>query len=107
MREVRNALNRSQDLYNLNELLDPAIGLGTPLRGFEQFVDLALKCVAESGSNRPAMGEAVKELESITEAVGLNPFYDSAASSAAFPDTDGVSPRDNPYPYSPYGNNPR
>ncbi|KAK9669756.1 hypothetical protein RND81_13G152500 [Saponaria officinalis] len=90
VREVRNAMNRTEDLYGLHELLDTSVGLGTALKGFEKYVDLALWCVEESGEDRPAMGAVVKQLEDILEMAGLNPYSDSATSSATF---DRKSPR--------------
>ncbi|XP_056689995.1 leucine-rich repeat receptor protein kinase HPCA1-like, partial [Spinacia oleracea] len=54
VREVRNAIDRTQDLYGLDEFLDPSIGLGSELKGFEKYVDLSLSCVEESGVDRPS-----------------------------------------------------
>lgn len=64
--------------------MDPSIGLGTSLKGFEKYVDLALTCVEESGPDRPVMGEVVKQLEEILQMAGLNPYSDST-SSDTFP----------------------
>ncbi|XP_057541931.1 leucine-rich repeat receptor protein kinase HPCA1-like [Amaranthus tricolor] len=82
--EVQKAVDRTQDLYGLHEVLDPSIGLGTSLKGIEKYIDLALRCVEELGVNRPPMGEVVKQLEDIYERVGLNPYSDSGGSSTAF-----------------------
>ncbi|KMT07851.1 hypothetical protein BVRB_6g145490 [Beta vulgaris subsp. vulgaris] len=84
VREMRNVIDRTQDLYGLHEFMDPGIGLGTTLKGFEKYVDLALCCVGESGIDRPVMGEVVKELEEILQMAGLNPYSDSATSSGTF-----------------------
>ena len=84
VREVRNATDRTQDLYGLHEYLDPAIGLATALKGFEKYVDLALRCVEELGDDRPVMGEVVKRLEDIMEMVGLNPYTESSGGSTTF-----------------------
>ena len=84
VREVRNATDRTQDLYGLHEYLDPTIGLATALKGFEKYVDLALRCVQELGDDRPVMGEVVKQLEDIMEMAGLNPYTDSSGGSATF-----------------------
>nr|POE57751.1 putative leucine-rich repeat receptor-like protein kinase [Quercus suber] len=73
-----------KDLYNLQEILDPTIGLQTSLKGLEKFVDLAMRCVEESGSNRPAMGDVVKEIENVMQMVGLNPNAESASTSASY-----------------------
>ncbi|KAK3031339.1 hypothetical protein RJ639_035245, partial [Escallonia herrerae] len=84
VREVRQAMDRTKDLYNLQGILDPAIGLGTEVRGLEKFVDLALSCVEEAGLKRPTMSEVVKEIESIMELAGLNPNAESAPTSASY-----------------------
>jgi len=60
---VQAAMDMRKVLYNLHEILDPTIGLQTSLKGLEKFVDLAMRCVEESGANRPAMGMVVKEIE--------------------------------------------
>ncbi|XP_021720954.1 probable leucine-rich repeat receptor-like protein kinase At5g49770 [Chenopodium quinoa] len=86
VREVRNAIDRAEDLYGLHEFLDPGIGLGTSLKGFEKYVNLALCCVEESGVDRPVMGNVVKQLEDILQMAGLNPYTDSASSSGAYGD---------------------
>ncbi|KAH7520882.1 hypothetical protein FEM48_Zijuj08G0192800 [Ziziphus jujuba var. spinosa] len=84
VREVQKTLDKNQGLYNLHRLLDPSIGLATKLRGFEKYVDLALRCVEEAGSDRPTMSEVVKEIENIMELAGLNPNADSASASASY-----------------------
>ena len=43
VREVQEKMDKTKDLYNLHEFLDPAIGLGTTLKGLEKFVDLAMR----------------------------------------------------------------
>lgn len=96
VREVRIALDRTKDLYNLHELLDPGIGLETSLKGIDKFVDLAMKCVQESGADRPTMGEVVKEIENILQLAGLNPNAESASTSASYEDAGKGSPR---HPY--------
>ncbi|KAK0589766.1 hypothetical protein LWI29_018258 [Acer saccharum] len=84
VREMKMAINKEKDLYSLSELIDPNIGLGTTLKGFEQFVDLAMKCVEESGADRPTMSEVVKKIENILELAGLNPNAESATTSATY-----------------------
>lgn len=96
VREVQKTLDKNQDLYNLQGLVDPSIGLGTKLRGFEKYVDLALRCVEEEGSDRPTMSEVVKEIESIMQLAGLNPNADSASTSASYEEVS--KPTSNPYP---------
>ncbi|KAI3701906.1 hypothetical protein L6452_27366 [Arctium lappa] len=83
VKEVKQAMNKSKELYDLHEVLDPTIGLSSQLKGLERFVDLSLWCVEEMGNQRPAMSEVVKELESIMELAGLNPGTESSLSTSA------------------------
>ncbi|XP_061980343.1 leucine-rich repeat receptor protein kinase HPCA1-like isoform X2 [Populus nigra] len=99
VREVKMALDRTKDLYNLHELLDPSIGLDTTLKGLDKFVDVALKCVQENGRDRPTMGEVVKEIENILQLAGLNPNADSASTSASYDDVSKGSAK-HPYMHS-------
>ncbi|KAI3856034.1 hypothetical protein MKW92_037717 [Papaver armeniacum] len=92
VREVRVAMDRQKDRYGLNELLDSALGLTNPLKGLEQFVDLAMRCVEETGDERPTMSEVVKEIERIMQMAGMNTNADSAS-------FDATSTRSNPHPY--------
>ncbi|XP_059461840.1 leucine-rich repeat receptor protein kinase HPCA1-like [Corylus avellana] len=96
VKEVRNAMDKTKELYNLHEILDPAIGLGTTLKGSEKFVDLAMRCVEESGAERPTMGEVVKEIENIMQLFGLNPIVESASTSETY-DVAGKGHYDHPY----------
>ncbi|KAJ8768043.1 hypothetical protein K2173_020983 [Erythroxylum novogranatense] len=96
VRELKMTMDRTKDLYNLQEILDPGIGLDTSLKGLTKFVDLALKCVKDSRDERPTMSEVVKEIENILELAGLNPNAESASSSATYEKaTKGAS-----HPYS-------
>ena len=65
MVEVRNAMDKTKNLYNLHEILEPFIGMGKNLEGLEEFVDLAMRCVVDSRDKRPTMDEVVKEIENI------------------------------------------
>ncbi|XP_026663823.2 probable leucine-rich repeat receptor-like protein kinase At5g49770 [Phoenix dactylifera] len=98
VRELRVMMDKRKDLYGLHELLDPAIGLGTTLGGFEKYVDLAIKCVEESSNDRPAMSEVVKEIENIMQLAGINPNADSASASLSC-----IGSRSSPL-HHPYGN---
>ncbi|CAL5340927.1 unnamed protein product [Camellia sinensis] len=95
VREVKQKMDKTKVGYNLHDVLDTAI-LGTTLGGLEKFVDLAMRCVEESGAQRPTMGEVVNEIENIMRIAGLNPNAESATTSANF---DGVS-RGYSHPYS-------
>lgn len=64
VREVKVTMNETGNIYNL---VDPVIHSET-LIGIEEFVELALKCVEDSGDKRPSMGKVVKEIESIIQA---------------------------------------
>ncbi|XP_048495567.1 leucine-rich repeat receptor protein kinase HPCA1 isoform X4 [Beta vulgaris subsp. vulgaris] len=64
VREVKATMDETGYIYNL---VDPEIRSGN-LIGVEEFIELALKCVEDSGHKRPTMGEVVKELESIIQA---------------------------------------
>ncbi|XP_073122178.1 leucine-rich repeat receptor protein kinase HPCA1-like [Henckelia pumila] len=95
VREVKVAMDVSKDMYGLQDILDPIIASSMPERSAEKFVDLSLRCVHESGYNRPTMSEVVKELENIMALCGLNPNAESASSSASY----GVN-RGYDHPYS-------
>ncbi|KAI3863468.1 hypothetical protein MKX03_005933 [Papaver bracteatum] len=95
--EMRVAMDRERDRYGLSELLDPALGLTNPLKGLEQFVDLAMWCVEETGDERPTMSEVVKEIERIMKMAGMSTKTDYATSGAF----DTTSTRS----YHPYHNN--
>ncbi|KAM4126236.1 hypothetical protein ACB094_01G373000 [Castanea mollissima] len=97
VRVVQTAIDRTKDLYNLQEILDPTISLQTSLKGLEKFVDLAMRCVEELGGNRPAMGDVVKEIENVMHMVGLNPNAESASTSASYED---VSNGNSGHPYN-------
>ncbi|KAA8536661.1 hypothetical protein F0562_029139 [Nyssa sinensis] len=84
VREVRQSMDKAKNLYNLHGMLDPTIGLGTQPKGLEKFVDLAFRCVEESGAARPTMSEVVKEIENIMQLAGLNPNAESASTSASY-----------------------
>ncbi|XP_044461735.1 leucine-rich repeat receptor protein kinase HPCA1-like isoform X2 [Mangifera indica] len=86
VREIKTVMDKNKDLYNLYELLDPTIGLGTTLKGFGNYVDVAMSCVQESGADRPTMSEVVKEIENILQIAGLNPNAESSSTSASYDD---------------------
>lgn len=80
-REIKVAMDKEKDLYNLYEFLDPSIRLDTALGGFEKFVDVAMRCVEESGADRPSMNEVVKKIEKILLLAGQNSNAGSASPS--------------------------
>ncbi|KAH6761124.1 Leucine-rich repeat protein kinase family protein [Perilla frutescens var. hirtella] len=96
VREVKEILDKSKNLYNLEPILDPIIVSNMAPGTVERFVDVALRCVHESGVNRPPMSEVVKEMENIMEIAGLNPSNESASTSDNY---EGVSKGSN-HPYT-------
>lgn len=63
VREIRTAVNKV-GTEGIWEMLDPIL-IDTPVQDLEHFLKLALICVEETGAQRPAMSEVVKQLESI------------------------------------------
>ncbi|KAK9938706.1 hypothetical protein M0R45_015428 [Rubus argutus] len=83
VRLIRMTMDKTKDLYNLDDILDPFIGLQTELNGLEKFVDLAMSCVEELQDKRPRMGEVVKLLEKIIQIAALNATTKNPPSTAA------------------------
>lgn len=83
VRVIRMTMDKTKDLYNLDDVLDPFIGLRTELNGLEKFVDLAMTCVEELQDKRPRMGEVVKQIENIIQIAGLNAATNNPPSTAA------------------------
>lgn len=95
VREVKETLDKSKNLYNLESILDPIVTSNMAPGTVERFVEVAMRCVHESGVNRPGMSEVVKEIEGIMEIAGLNPGGESASTSDNY---EGVSKgSNNPY----------
>ncbi|KAF8041852.1 hypothetical protein BT93_A0446 [Corymbia citriodora subsp. variegata] len=83
VREVRTAMDqKDQDYYGLRQVMDPSLRNVGRLAGFTQFLELAMRCVEESSSNRPRMNEVVKEIEMILQIDGIATSPTSASSSA-------------------------
>ncbi|GAB4848577.1 hypothetical protein Ancab_003283 [Ancistrocladus abbreviatus] len=58
VKEMRAAMNKSKDLQSLRGFIDPAIGSDAiMLIGFEECVNLAMKCVEDIPVVRPTMGK--------------------------------------------------
>ncbi|KAI3676117.1 hypothetical protein L1987_85716 [Smallanthus sonchifolius] len=96
VRQVKEAMDTQKDLYNLREVLDPIMSLSSEqLQGLERVVDVALRCVKETGNRRPKMSEVVKEIENIMELVGMNPNAESTSTSESY---EGKS-KGNNHPY--------
>ncbi|PSS21662.1 Leucine-rich repeat receptor-like protein kinase precursor [Actinidia chinensis var. chinensis] len=92
VREVKEAMDKSNYPNNLREILDDSIGWGTSLVCLEKFLDLAMSCVNDSADNRPKMGEVVREIENIIELASLDPNSEPAFSSSSFDYSGGFVP---------------
>ena len=97
VKEIKSATDKNKNLCGLYEFLDPTMDLGSTLIGFEKYVSLAISCVEESGSNRPAMSTVVKELENLLLVAGANPNAESASTSASYED---ISKGSSHHPYN-------
>ncbi|PON38671.1 Serine/threonine protein kinase [Parasponia andersonii] len=97
VREVREMMDKTKELYSLHSVVDPALGFGTRLSGFEKFVDLAMRWVEDGRAKRPTMSEVVKDIETIMQLAGLNPNADSLSTSASYEESNKASSFD---PYS-------
>ena len=85
VKEIKALMDKAKDLYGLHEIMDPVLLQSTTtLVGLEKFVDLALKCVDESGAKRPTMGEVAKEIEEIIKLAGMNPNAESTPQSQSY-----------------------
>lgn len=80
VREVNDAMGNSGDLKGLYNILDPSLGTSQTLGGLSKFVNLAMRCVQDSGANRPKMGEVVREIESIIDLAVLSHDAESSLS---------------------------
>ncbi|MCI36204.1 putative leucine-rich repeat receptor-like protein kinase, partial [Trifolium medium] len=45
---VTNTIDKTKELYGLDEILDPVTDFKASLKSFEKFMDLTMKCVEES-----------------------------------------------------------
>ncbi|KAK2394474.1 leucine-rich repeat receptor protein kinase HPCA1 [Trifolium repens] len=93
---VKNSLDKTKELYGLKEIIDPIIDFKASLNSFEKFIDLTMKCVEESSSNRPSMNHAFKEIENMLLLAGTNP-NDVSASSSYNASGSSMHPYDNEY----------
>ncbi|KAK9054804.1 hypothetical protein SSX86_025883 [Deinandra increscens subsp. villosa] len=101
VRQVKEAMETGKDLYNLHEILDPILGLSSQqLQGLERFVDVAMRCVEETGIRRPKMNEVVKEIENIMELAGVNPDVESTSTSESYEGKRSSHPYLNDFSYS-------
>ncbi|XP_049352362.1 leucine-rich repeat receptor protein kinase HPCA1-like isoform X2 [Solanum verrucosum] len=94
-KELRQAIDKSKDMYNIDEFVDPAIPSNMTPISFRKFVDLAFTCLEDAGANRPTMAEVVKEIENIMEIDGLNNCAESRSTSVSHEGTSATF--DHPY----------
>ncbi|KAJ8572715.1 hypothetical protein K7X08_009226 [Anisodus acutangulus] len=87
VRLVAETIYDSKDNTKLYQLIDPRIGPGSKLEGVDRLSTLAMRCVNESGAERPSMGEAVKEIESILELASLSKYTEEELTSTSYEDT--------------------
>ncbi|KAH0733365.1 hypothetical protein KY289_004553 [Solanum tuberosum] len=95
VKELRQAIDKSKDMYNIDEFVDPAIPSNMTPISFRKFVDLAFTCLEDAGANRPTMAEVVKEIENIMEIDGLNSCAESRSTSVSHEGTSATF--DHPY----------
>ncbi|KAL2939770.1 hypothetical protein RDABS01_011789 [Bienertia sinuspersici] len=91
VREVRETMKETGNVYNV---VDPTIRSDSLIH-VEEFVELAMECLKDTGDERPSMNELVKEIERMIEASHLSFDIESTTTSASF-DVAGESG----YPYS-------
>ncbi|KAK2444377.1 leucine-rich repeat receptor protein kinase HPCA1 [Trifolium repens] len=81
---VMNTIDKTKELYGLEEILDPVTDFKASLKSFEKFMDLIIKCVEESSSTRPSMNYALKEIENMLLLAGENPNAEPASNSSSY-----------------------
>ncbi|CAN4110813.1 unnamed protein product [Withania somnifera] len=90
VKELRQALDKSKDVYNIDSFVDPAIISNMTPISFRKFVDLAFTCLEDAGNHRPTMGEVVKEIEKIMEIDGMNTTGESRSTSVSHEGTSAT-----------------
>lgn len=71
VKELRQAIDKSKDMYNIDSFVDPGITSNMTPISFRKLVDLAFTCLEDAGAHRPTMGEVVKEIENIIAIDGM------------------------------------
>ncbi|KAI3752091.1 hypothetical protein L2E82_23263 [Cichorium intybus] len=79
VRVINDAIGKSGDPNGLYTILDPSLGPSQNLGGLTEFLNLAMRCVQDSGVDRPKMGEVVREIENIIELAVLSVDDESAS----------------------------
>ncbi|XP_006300598.2 probable leucine-rich repeat receptor-like protein kinase At5g49770 [Capsella rubella] len=84
VREIKLVMNKSDDeYYGLRDKMDRSLRDAGALPELGRYMELALKCVDETASERPTMSEVVKEIETIIQNSGTNSSSSASASSSA------------------------
>ncbi|KAK6119097.1 hypothetical protein DH2020_047140 [Rehmannia glutinosa] len=93
VRLVQEAIADTNEPQNFDQIIDPTLESGSNLGGLGKFVDLAMSCVRETATDRPTMGEVVREIENIMELANLDKKTDKGYSnSSSFEETTDESP---------------
>ncbi|KAK4339825.1 hypothetical protein RND71_041287 [Anisodus tanguticus] len=95
VKELKQAIDKSKDMYNIGQFVDPNIPSSMTPISFRKFVDLAVTCLEEAGVHRPTMCEVVKEIENIMEIDGMNTYTESRSTSVSRERTSATF--DHPY----------
>ncbi|XP_059313442.1 leucine-rich repeat receptor protein kinase HPCA1-like [Lycium ferocissimum] len=95
VKELKQAMDKSKDMYNIDSFVDPAIPSSMTPISFRKFVDLAFTCLEEAGAHRPTMCEVVKEIQNIMEIDGMNTYAESSSTSVSREGTSATF--DHPY----------
>lgn len=84
VREIKLVMNKSDDeFYGLRDKMDRSLRDAGTLPELGRYMELALKCVDETASERPTMSEVVKEIEIIIQNSGTSTSSSASASSSA------------------------
>ncbi|KAL7119780.1 hypothetical protein ACP275_02G083100 [Erythranthe tilingii] len=67
VRLVQDAIKDSNYPQPFDQIIDPTLESGSKINGVRKFADLALSCVRETATDRPTMGEVVREIEKLME----------------------------------------
>ncbi|XP_073142267.1 leucine-rich repeat receptor protein kinase HPCA1-like [Henckelia pumila] len=92
VRLVQDARGNQRELQNLDQTIDPTLGSATKLTGLQKFLDMAMSCVKESATDRPTMGEVVREIENIMELAKFDKKSDTGYNSSSYEETTDESP---------------
>ncbi|XP_075492808.1 leucine-rich repeat receptor protein kinase HPCA1-like [Primulina tabacum] len=92
VRLVQEAMGNQRELQNLDQVIDPTLESAAKLSGLQKFLDMAMSCVKESATDRPTMGEVVREIENVTELAKFDKKTDTGYRSSSYKETTVESP---------------